>query len=390
MLIVTLPPVYFIPVGLTSSLDSLLSTTTQAQLPERSPIPMKDTVDAEPIQPAVGQRTAPADSTASGATLSDFQVSKDDSPHTSDSTHHYKSVDKSTSTAPCDSEASSQGLDKRKLSTLSTDMTTKDIASAVDSSEPAYKAMIHAHDKLVTAISTDTITISGVLLAKEFIPSEISNKMLLPFTEREKATILVNAITDKINIAPKRFDELVKIISEQTCTKDIVNSLLSQVRPEQDDEGDTQDGDTEATKSSRQYAVCEPYTAWASLNPADKIDLEARLIDDAEAIRVEFALLCWRARDSFEERDIKPRTLASALLDLKINDDLSNGNDGTCIPLLKEKEGALMSAKSVHDTFDIVRPHMNFFNYEILQFLIQGKGSKEDKIALSKFLRKFE
>ena len=33
---------------------------------------------------------------------------------------------------------------------------------------------------------------------------------------------------------------------------------------------------------------------------------------------------------------------------------------------------------------------MNFFNYEILQYLIKGKGSKEDKVALSDFLKKFE
>ena len=384
---------YFIPVGLTSSLDSLLSTSTQANLSECSPIPtsqMKES-DAEPSQPAVDQKTAPADSTAFDSTLSHVQMSKGDSPHTSDSTHpHSRSVDKSTSTAPSDSETSSRELNQSKDQTLSTDITAKDSTSVVDSSEPAYKAMIRSHDKLVTAISIDIISMAGVLLAKEFIPPEISSKMLLPnLTEREKATILVNAVTDKVDVAPKRFDELIKIFSEQMCTKDIVGSLLSQVRQEQDDEDDAEDCDTEETSSGQKYAVCEGqmFTAWASLTPADKIDLEARLIDDAEAIREEFALLCWRVRDSFEQRNIKPQTLGSALLDLKINEDTSNGNSS---PLLKEKEGALMSAKSVHDTFAIVRPHMNFFNYEILQYLIKGKGSKEDKVALSDFLKKFE
>ena len=118
------------------------------------------------IQPVIGQKIAPADGTAFEANPSNDQMSKDDSPYTSDSTHlHSKSMDKSTSTAP-------------------SDITAKGGASIVVSSEPAYKAMIHCHDKLVTALSTDIITISGVLLAKEFIPSEISNKMLLPnFTE---------------------------------------------------------------------------------------------------------------------------------------------------------------------------------------------------------------
>ena len=269
---------------------------------------------------------------------------------------------------------------------------TTSSASVVDASlEPAYKQIIRCHDKLVTALSTDILTISNILFAKEFIPDETFKKMLLlTLSQQEKATILVIAITEKIKLAPNRFQELIKILSEQTCTRDIVKGISSCISCEQDIDDDTQDSNTETVSHSQQYAVCEGcmYTAWVDLKPADKIDLEARLITDAEVIREEFALLCWQVRDSFEQRDIKPRTLASALLDLTINEDLSNGNSG--IPLLKEKEEALMSAKSVHDTFDVLRPHMNFFNYEILQFLIKGKGSKDDKMALSSFLKNFE
>ena len=269
---------------------------------------------------------------------------------------------------------------------------TTSSASVVDASlEPAYKQIIRCHDKLVTALSTDILTISNILFAKEFIPDETFKKMLLlTLSQQEKATILVIAITEKIKLAPNRFQELIKILSEQTCTRDIVKGISSCISCEQDIDDDTQDSNTETVLHSQQYAVCEGrmYTAWVDLKPADKIDLEARLITDAEVIREEFALLCWQVRDSFEQRDIKPRTLASALLDLAINEDLSNGNSG--IPLLKEKEEALMSAKSVHDTFDVLRPHMNFFNYEILQFLIKGKGSKDDKMALSSFLKNFK
>ena len=391
ILLITLLPVFFKSIGLTSSLDNILKTTDPATLSECTPIPVGLTkeIDVKPSQPVTDQIPTTRDIIT--VPESTHSQSDSDSSNISNSTHlHSRLVDKSTSTAPCDSETFSRDLNQSKVQTLSTDITAKDSASVVDSSEPAYKAMIRYHDKLVTAISADVITMSGVLLAKEFIPSEMSSKMLLPnFTEREKATILVNAVTEKINIIPNLFDELIKIFSEQTCTKDIIDSLLSQVRHEQDDEDNTEDCDTEATSSSQQYDVYESqmYTAWASLTPADKIDLKARLIDDAEAIREEFALLCWRVRDSFEQRNVKPQTLGSALLDLKINEDMSNGNG---VPLLKEKEGALMSAKSIHDTFAIIRPHMNFFNYEILQYLIKGKGSKEDKVALSEFLKKFE
>ena len=61
-------------------MDSLLSTTTEANLPECSSIPTSQmkVSDTEPSQPAVDQKTAPADSTAAAldSTLSHVQVSK--------------------------------------------------------------------------------------------------------------------------------------------------------------------------------------------------------------------------------------------------------------------------------------------------------------------------
>ena len=267
---------------------------------------------------------------------------------------------------------------------------TNSSASVELSLEPTYKAIVHCHDKLVTALSTDILSISNILFAKEFIPDEMFKKMLLPtLSQQERATILVIAITEKIKLVPNRFQELIKIFSEQTCTKDIVTSLTSHIRCQEIAE-DKRHENVEVIATSQQYAVCEGhmYTAWVTLDPDDKIDLEARLITDAETIGQEFALLCWRARDSFEQRGITPQTLASALLDLTVYKDPSASS--CFIPLLKEKEETLMRAQSVHETFHALRPHMSFFNYEILQFLIEGKGSKDDKVALATFLTNFE
>ena len=171
-------------------------------------------------------------------------------------------------------------------------ITNASSSTSVDVSlEPAYKAIIHCRDKLVTALSTDIISISGVLVAKEFIPAESSSKMLLPnLTPQEKATILVIAITEKIKLVPNRFQELIKIFSDQTCTKDVVKSLSSHVSCQRISEDKRQDK-AEVISTSQQHAVCEGhmYTAWVTLDPDDKIDLEARLITDAETIGQEFA-----------------------------------------------------------------------------------------------------
>ena len=96
-----------------------------------------------------------------------------------------------------------------------------------------YKAMLACHDKLVTAIATDYLTIAGILLACGFISEEVSSKMLLPSsTPIEKATILVTALRERIKIAPQHFSELVRILSENTSTECIVSSLQSSFQGE--------------------------------------------------------------------------------------------------------------------------------------------------------------
>ena len=139
--------------------------------------------------------------------------------------------------------------------------------------------------------------------------------------------------------------------------------------------------------TTQQYVVGHMYTAWATLDPDDKIDLEARLLTDAETIGEEFAHLCTKARDSFKERGITPQILADTLMDLTVYKPGSSCHD--IIPLFKEEGGTLRRAESVRGIFHALRPHMSFFNYEILQFLIKGKGSDSDKVALCTYLTNF-
>ena len=94
-----------------------------------------------------------------------------------------------------------------------------------------YKAVSSCHDKLVTAFSNDPISISGVLLANGIISEETNAKMLLhSATPREKSTILVNSVREKIKINPKIFFMFVSILSEEAWTTDIVDILNSAFR----------------------------------------------------------------------------------------------------------------------------------------------------------------
>ena len=91
-----------------------------------------------------------------------------------------------------------------------------------------YMAMITVHDKLVTSLSTDLLSIANILLPNRFISEEVYSQVLLhSLTPHEKASILVRAIRDKIKVAPSQFQELIKTFMEQASTKVIAQILLS-------------------------------------------------------------------------------------------------------------------------------------------------------------------
>ena len=89
-----------------------------------------------------------------------------------------------------------------------------------------YLTILTYQDQLINAISADSINIAGVLREYDFISDEVSGKILRPSSSpQEKATILINAVREKIKMAPKRFPELMRVFSEQVSTKDIAEML---------------------------------------------------------------------------------------------------------------------------------------------------------------------
>ena len=98
--------------------------------------------------------------------------------------------------------------------------------SSVDNE--GYKAVIACHNKLVTALATDYLTVAGTLLARGFVSEELPAKMLLPHsTPIEKATILITAVRERIKVAPQQFPVLLSILSEHASTECVVKLLQS-------------------------------------------------------------------------------------------------------------------------------------------------------------------
>ena len=100
-------------------------------------------------------------------------------------------------------------------------------------SPPEVNAIaVQGHD-LVQALSNEPVGVAGILLGKGFVSAEIMPKMLVvSYTSTEKATILIEAVRNKIELAPSKFAELLEILSEVECAKEVVESLRSTYQSE--------------------------------------------------------------------------------------------------------------------------------------------------------------
>ena len=424
-------------VGLTSSLDSLLDSATQAKLSECSPVPAKET-DAHTDTQAPVSDQSPQKTTASEHVQIKSPVAshtgdqpiplpdsshqeqvKDDSAHTSDTTDH--SDDKNEQSRADSSPQTSIAHDINVQAKSSSDtndqiLTPSDsshqecsaedqaivtsgqtasigISTVSSTTNDPHQVMLRCNDKLITALSADPQGIAGVLLAKGLIPENTEAQVRQCSTPREKATILVTTVRQRIEVAPKRFHEFLDILSKQEWTKDIMKVLQSCISPKQlrkdagvqaVSTGDHDSTDKEQKSSSDISSNGEEHT-FPELNSQDKAELEAQLILSADSMRKKFASLLVNVVNSLKRQGINPRELATTVLALTEYDDPDIGK-----PLLEREKEALMKAQSVDHTFDVLRPHMTFFNYEILEFLIEKKGSPCDKDDLQKFLHEFK
>ena len=83
------------------------------------------------------------------------------------------------------------------------------------------------------ALSNEPVRVAGILLGKGLVSEETMSKMLIvSYTPTDKATILIEAVRNNIKLTPSKFPELLEILSEVTCAKEVVESLRSTYQSE--------------------------------------------------------------------------------------------------------------------------------------------------------------
>ena len=89
------------------------------------------------------------------------------------------------------------------------------------------KAIVAHAQELTVALSNKPLTMAGVLVDKEFISNDVLVQMLVHKTAEGKTAILVEAVKERIETAPERFEEFLHILLESSSTKEVAERLSS-------------------------------------------------------------------------------------------------------------------------------------------------------------------
>ena len=125
------------------------------------------------------------------------------------------------------------------------------------------------------------------------------------------------------------------------------------------------------TKST--HGISNPIVCFETLNKYDLEDLHAIMRRLTNVIKTKFATFFDNVYKSFVESIKDYRRLFLALKNKH--------------PIFRDEE--ITKLKAVVDVFELIQPHCSFFNYEILETLVEICGSPRDKGYLEEYIGHF-
>ncbi len=93
-----------------------------------------------------------------------------------------------------------------------------------------YLALLQCKVELTSEISADPLSVSSALVAKGLIPESVYNSVLqLPKVNKEKASELVNQVTNKVKTFPEKLKVFLEVLSSFIWLKDVVELVQKKV-----------------------------------------------------------------------------------------------------------------------------------------------------------------
>ena len=130
-----------------------------------------------------------------------------------------------------------------------------------------------------------------------------------------------------------------------------------------------------------------PYLKVSGLTPEQQEELRIRLCVETEDIMDKFWHLHSRIYESLRERNVPVDRLVSHLLSLRAFDPVYKG---TQKPVLQTFFQELQNAGSIEKVLFIIKDYISFFNYRVIEHIVAGLGTDQDKLELQNYKKEFD
>ena len=130
-----------------------------------------------------------------------------------------------------------------------------------------------------------------------------------------------------------------------------------------------------------------PYLKVSGLTPEQQEGLSIRLCVESEDIVHKFWCLHSRVLKSLCEQNVSVDKLVAHLLSLRAFDPVYKDSQK---PALQTFFQELRNAGSIEDVLYIIRDYISFFNYRVIEHIVDGLGTDQDKVELQNYEKEFD
>ena len=250
---------------------------------------------------------------------------------------------------------------------------------------PEYLSFQENFEALVSTFKAQPAAYADSLFSNGYIPDEVLEySRLNGVMNSDKSRKILDAIISGIKLNPSVFHGFITAIAGPS-TDDVVKKLhnnyerhktvTSRVEQPQLSPPPHQQPPPEAPTS-----FSFPHLDTSSLDEDSKIKLEVQLERDTQKMIFTFSAFTLLIQRSFENRQISLDQIKDSVLSL---DALNNGI-GVKV-LESEDKQKIENAKNLAQVFITLRDYISFFNYEIVQYLIELLGSPDDQTQLHEY-----
>ncbi len=125
-----------------------------------------------------------------------------------------------------------------------------------------------------------------------------------------------------------------------------------------------------------------PFLDVSSLTENERDELEGKLCKETTAIVTEFAIMTERMKKSLVDQDLKPEAIVSSVLGIA-------PSESSTFPILET-----LDVEKVTSIYGIIihlqrNSYISFFNYHIVEYLIEIYGTEDDQAMLKKYITHF-